>query len=148
VCWEDGEWRAQIDCATFWGGGGWKDLGSFASELEAALAYDQPAQRYFWDKAQLNFPDLPPQPDDTPTEGFPPSQRGPRPEPPACQPSTLTDCLFRGASGERDLEQPSGESEALRAREGVPLSHDPTTPSAPSQYRGELRPIWRLTRVT
>jgi hypothetical protein len=30
--------------------------------VDAALAYDQAAREYHKDKAQLNFPDLPPQP--------------------------------------------------------------------------------------
>jgi hypothetical protein len=37
-------------------------LGGFVNEVDAALAYDQAAREYRGDKAQLNFPDLPPQP--------------------------------------------------------------------------------------
>jgi hypothetical protein len=32
------------------------------NEVDAALAYDQAAREHHGDKAQLNFPDLPPQP--------------------------------------------------------------------------------------
>jgi hypothetical protein len=32
------------------------------NEVEAALAYDQAAREHHKDKAKLNFPDLPPQP--------------------------------------------------------------------------------------
>jgi hypothetical protein len=39
-----------------------RSLGSFVFEVEAALAYDQAAREHHKDKAQLNFPDLPPQP--------------------------------------------------------------------------------------
>jgi hypothetical protein len=37
-------------------------LGSFVNEVDAALAYDQAAHEHHGDKAQLNFPDLPPPP--------------------------------------------------------------------------------------
>jgi hypothetical protein len=37
-------------------------LGSFVNEVDAALAYDQAAREHHKDKAKLNFPDLPPQP--------------------------------------------------------------------------------------
>jgi hypothetical protein len=37
-------------------------LGYFLDEAEAALAYDQAAREHHKDKAKLNFPDLPPQP--------------------------------------------------------------------------------------
>jgi hypothetical protein len=37
-------------------------LGNFLKEVDAALAYDQAAREHHREKAQLNFPDLPPQP--------------------------------------------------------------------------------------
>jgi hypothetical protein len=39
-----------------------RQLGSFLNEVDAALAYDQTAREHHKDKAKLNFPDLPPQP--------------------------------------------------------------------------------------
>jgi hypothetical protein len=43
-------------------------LGGFVKEVDAALAYDQAAREHHGDKAQLNFPDLPPQPQVVPTK--------------------------------------------------------------------------------
>jgi hypothetical protein len=40
----------------------YRDLGSFVNEADAALAYDQAARVHHKDKAKLNFPDMPPQP--------------------------------------------------------------------------------------
>jgi hypothetical protein len=39
-----------------------RHLGTYVNEVDAALAYDQAAREYHKDKAQLNFPHLPPQP--------------------------------------------------------------------------------------
>jgi hypothetical protein len=37
-------------------------LGSFVDEVDAAMAYDQAAREHHGNKARLNFPDRPPQP--------------------------------------------------------------------------------------
>jgi hypothetical protein len=129
--------------------GGRRYFGEFQSEVDAALAYDQAARYYRADKAQLNFPDLPPPPDDDASEGasaFPPSQPGPGWEPPPPLPESLADCLTGDALGGRDTgpgqtpsEQSMGELEGPPAHEDVGISHDPTTPGASFQHRGEPR---------
>jgi hypothetical protein len=56
------EWRAAT--LTIAGNGQTKlrYLGSFVNEVNAALVYDQAAREHHGDQTQLNFPDLPPQP--------------------------------------------------------------------------------------
>jgi hypothetical protein len=64
------------------------------------------ARLYPGDKAQLNSPDLTPQPDDPSREGSsasPPSQPGPGAERPPDVPSSLTDYLPRDAPDEQDV---------------------------------------------
>jgi hypothetical protein len=63
VFWESRKkrWIAQIQ-AKAGDGKSKRHLGSFLSEEDAALAYDQAAREHHKDKAKLNFPDLPPQP--------------------------------------------------------------------------------------
>jgi hypothetical protein len=56
------KWRAEIYADTGDGKSKKRHLGSFVKEVDAALAYDQAAREHHKDKAQLNFPDLPPQP--------------------------------------------------------------------------------------
>jgi hypothetical protein len=58
----DKKWRAEIRVATDDGKSKRTYLGQFVKEADAALAYDQAAREHHKDKAQLNFPDLPPQP--------------------------------------------------------------------------------------
>jgi hypothetical protein len=55
-------WRAQISVDAGDGKRKLRYLGSFVNAVDAALAYDQAAREHHKDKAQLNFPDLPPQP--------------------------------------------------------------------------------------
>jgi hypothetical protein len=56
------KWRASIFADTGDGVSKTKYLGAFVDEVDAALAYDQAAREQHGDKAQLNFPDMPPQP--------------------------------------------------------------------------------------
>lgn len=51
VCWSDGVWRADIQA-----NGQRRPLGRFASEVDAALVYDQAAREIFGDFACVNFP--------------------------------------------------------------------------------------------
>jgi hypothetical protein len=55
-------WRAEIRVATGDGKTKQRTLGRFLKEVDAALAYDRAAREHHKDKAKLNFPDLPPQP--------------------------------------------------------------------------------------
>jgi hypothetical protein len=55
-------WRAEIDARAGDAGSKRRKLGVFVNEVDAALAYDQAAREHHKDKAKLNFPDLPPQP--------------------------------------------------------------------------------------
>jgi hypothetical protein len=56
------KWRASIYADAGDGKCKARYLGAFVNEKDAALAYDQAAREHHKDKAQLNFPDLPPQP--------------------------------------------------------------------------------------
>jgi hypothetical protein len=58
----DKKWKAAIRVDAGEGGSQLRHLGWFVNEVDAALAYDQAAREYLGNKAQLNFPDLPPQP--------------------------------------------------------------------------------------
>jgi hypothetical protein len=64
VCWhrQNKRWIATISVSTGNGESKLRYLGSFVNEVEAALAYDQAAREHHKDKAKLNFPGLPPQP--------------------------------------------------------------------------------------
>jgi hypothetical protein len=55
------KWIAKINAIAGDGKSKSRKLGSFVSQVDAALAYDQAAREHHKDKAQLNFPDLPPQ---------------------------------------------------------------------------------------
>jgi hypothetical protein len=55
-------WRATIQVDAGEGESKQRYLGTFLNEVDAALAYDQAAREHHKDKAKLNFPDLPPQP--------------------------------------------------------------------------------------
>jgi hypothetical protein len=55
-------WRAAIGVIAEDGKSKPRHLGCFLNQVDEALAYDQPAREHHKDKAQLNFPDLPPQP--------------------------------------------------------------------------------------
>jgi hypothetical protein len=70
VYWHDREqrWRALISVSAGDGKTKQRYLGIFVNEEEAALAYDQAAREHHGDKAQLNFSDLPPQPQVVPTK--------------------------------------------------------------------------------
>jgi hypothetical protein len=64
VHWDNSKtrWRAQINVPAGDGKRKTRHLGTFENELDAALAYDQAAREHRCDKAKVNFPDLPPQP--------------------------------------------------------------------------------------
>jgi hypothetical protein len=55
------KWASSIN-STSGGGGRVVHLGWFFDEMEAALAYDQAADSFHGDEAQLNFPHLAPLP--------------------------------------------------------------------------------------
>jgi hypothetical protein len=148
VCWvKRDEWQASIQRNLGWGQ--LMYLGVFPSEELAALAYDQAARLYHGNKAQLNFPDLPPQLALISHEGLPaspPSQPAPGQEPMPHKSLALADCLPGDAPGERDYgpgqtppKEPGGEPEGPCAHKDATLDRDPTNPGAPpqSQYRGE-----------
>jgi hypothetical protein len=59
---QEKRWRAFIYANAGDGESKARCLRSFVNEVDAALAYDQSAREYHKDKAKLNFPDLPPQP--------------------------------------------------------------------------------------
>jgi hypothetical protein len=63
VCWDRHRkrWRGEIGVTAGDGKSTKRTLGWFLNEVEAALAYDQAAGEHHKDKAQINFPDLPPQ---------------------------------------------------------------------------------------
>jgi hypothetical protein len=56
------KWRADISVDAGGGKSKKRYLGSFVDEKDAALAYDKAAREHHGDKAKLNFPDQPPQP--------------------------------------------------------------------------------------
>jgi hypothetical protein len=62
LAWPEQEMASQDTATAGDGKSKQRHLGSFVNEVEAALAYDQAARDHHKDKAQLNFPDLPPQP--------------------------------------------------------------------------------------
>jgi hypothetical protein len=115
----------------FWGGGGRKSLGRFTNEVAAALAYDHAARLYHGNKAQLNFPDLPPQPDHASSQGPSPLSK---PDPAPRHSNTLAACAPGGAScegdlgpGQKPLQESTGEPEGPGA-----LKRDPMAPEDPS----------------
>jgi hypothetical protein len=61
-------WRARINFSTGDGERQQRQLGGFANEVEAALAYDQAAREHHGNKAQLNFPEPTPLQSQGPTK--------------------------------------------------------------------------------
>jgi hypothetical protein len=96
-----------------------KSLGFFVNEVEAALAYDQAASEHHGDKAQLNFPDLPPQP-----------QMASSQEPPSTPQPTLNR-IFPPAPLPPEDDAPSRDAEGLWLRPTQQHAH------AASRYMGK-----------
>jgi hypothetical protein len=99
-----------------------ESLGDFVHEVDAALAYDQAAREHHGDNAQLNFPDLPPQP-----------QVVYSPEPPTAPQPTLKQ-IFPPAP------PPPGDDEPYLDAEGLWLRPTQQHAHAASRYMGASRP--------
>jgi hypothetical protein len=116
----DEKWIATIDGDADDGKSKSRYLGSFEDEVDAALAYDQAALKRHKDKAQLNFPDLFPEP--SPTSQPIPEQPGLWPSPEHAPPPP-------------GFEGPYLDEEGLWAR---PTQEQPF---AASRYMGEVLKI-------